>query len=1051
MAFGANKALFKAGLILDADNTMGSAINEAEDQVLSLRQKTVMLGQSIEDTGQRFQAAGQKMMATGAALSAPLIGAATSFAEFESKMNRSMAVFGDVTEEMRDQMAERAREISDLTKGMVASEEAAEGFEFLASAGLEAEQAIAAIEPTARFSQAAQMDLSEATSRLTNAQSALGLSAEDPTENMKNMKRVSDALVGAYQTADATVDQFSEALTNKAAARLRSMNVEVEEGTALLAGFADQGIKGSKAGERLNILLRDLPKAARENSQAFEQMGISLFDAEGELRDGADIIGQFEDAVGDLPPQQREAALAQLGLNQRVSDSLTTLLGTSEKIRQFEKDIRESTGATEDLAKSQERGLKVAFGNVMEQADNLGEVLGEMNSGPLVGLLDWTANAINAARQWAKENEGTAATLSQLVGGLGATVFAAGAATSALGFFLSGIGKTIKLAPKAWDKVTTLASGIKTAATATWAGVRATGAWIASQWKSLTSTIANAGGLRGLASTAYKRVVGGLSTAATATWSWIASQWSSLTATIANAGGLRALATAAAGKLVKGMRAAAVATKAFTVSLLTNPVTLVAAAAAGAAVLIIKNWDTVKNFFLGYWEDIKPHLQPVIDFFKDAWKWAGRVTGAFSSFLGLAGDETTVQMEEMQTVQVQQEQPEAFQQPATLPPGLRDVTPERMGQAQRRGREEQGGVLTGLLNREEQQPATGEEGGPQRSVSDLIRARQQSVDVPVEASAQPQRVRPEMEVPQGMSQEVTVDAPSSIPVDAPSSIPVGATEPIPVDAPGSIPVEAPSSIPVDAPDSIPIEMPSALEESIGVRPELQGSASTPAVPDQTMGILPQLRGPVPTPSVEDQTAPIRPQVEGSPSLPPVEEQTMGILPQLQGTVPTPGIEEQAAPIRPEVRGAVPSVEPGEKTFSIRPQMEGGLSLPSIPDQGMGIRPELRGAVPSVETGEQRLPLRPDLEGAVPTPEPATTEAPAKRAVREVVGIQQGQEQKQAAETRRTEVTVRNEVNVEVNGDPDAEEVQEGVEAGLSNVNFEKQMRRVLDEERRTGF
>jgi len=789
---------------------MGAAINEAEGDMSSLEARAAVTSRKLRGLGDTMTSIGGSMLAGGTALAAPLVGAANSFAEFESRMNRSMAVFGDVTSEMRDQMAERAREISELTKGMVASEEAAEGFEFLASAGLEAEQAIAAIKPTARFSQAAQLGLSEATSRLTNAQSALGLAVENPTQNMENMKRVSDALVGAYQSADATVDQFSEALTNKAAARLRSMNVELEEGMALLAGFADQGIKGSKAGERLNILLRDLPKAARENSEAFEQMNISLFDAEGNLRGGADIIRQFEEAVGDLPPEQRSAALAQLGLNQRVSDSLTTLLGMSESIGEYEEEIRSSTGATEELAKSQEEGLKVAFGNVTEQVDNLGEVLGGMTSGPLVSLLNRTAGAIKGTKEWAKANKGLASTLVQgtgIVAGLGIVL---GGTVSALGFFLKGIANTVELAPKAWKGVKTFASGIKTAAAATWRGVKAMGAWIASQIKSLG-------------------------------------------ASLANAGGMRALASAAAGKIVKGMKAAAAATKAFTVSLLTNPVTLVAAAAVGAAVLIIKYWEPIKKFFVGLWGDVKPYLQPVLDWFgswgpkiQDMWDTVGpilstawdKVSGlvkGIGNLLGFGGEEADVGMN-VEAPELNSDAAIPGELTAGFQPGESGVVPEQMD----------------ALARSDLAPGEAVPSGEAESLDELTGGFQ-----PEDLNVTPDRFD---QMQQGVSFEGQSEE----------------RKPIPVDAPSSIPVDAPSSIPLEVPD-----------QTMRVGTEVEG-LSLPSVPDQTMGIGTE--------------------VEGL-SLPTVPDQTMGIRPEMRSPLPSVDPGEQRLPLRPDLESAVPTPEP----------------------------------------------------------------------------------------------------------------------------------------------
>jgi TP901 family phage tail tape measure protein len=491
-------------------------------------------------------------------------------------------------------------------------------------------------------------DMKQATDILTDAQSALGLSVEDPTQNMENMVRVSDALVKANTLANASVQQFGEALTNKAGAQLRAMNVDLEEGVAALAAFADQGLKGATAGERLNIVLRDLPKAVRENQEAFQALGIEVFDSEGNLRSLSDIVASFEGALGGLPAEQQKARLAQLGLNEQVADGLTQLLGTSEAMRRYRKELERAGGTTDEVAKKQQQGLSVAFGDVRGSVNNLMIALGEMQSGPLVSLLDTTANAIDDIREWSKENEGLAATLVQGTAATGAFVGITGTATAALGFMTQGIGHAIENVPKLWSGLQRLGSGMVWLTKSTWKGVTAMG-------------------------------------------SWIASQWSSLTASIANAGGIRAVAAASAGKLVRGMKAAAAATKAFTVSLLTNPATWIAAGIAGAAFLIWKHWKPIKSFFEGFWEDVKPWVQPALDWFaswgptfKAMWAEVKPILSGIWDFLepigsvlGLGG-ESSIQLNREQRVQIGGEPVEVQQGMPTAPGAMGlNVTPDR--------------------------------------------------------------------------------------------------------------------------------------------------------------------------------------------------------------------------------------------------------------------------------------------------------------------------------------------------------------------------------------
>ena len=165
--------------------------------------------------------------------------------------------------------------------------------------------------------------------------------------------RVSDTLVRANTLANATVEQFSEALTNRAGASLRTLNKDLEEGVAVLAAYADQGVKGSMAGEQLAIVIRDLQNASLRNNDAFVEAGIAVFDASGDMRNFADIIQDLEGRLGGLSDAQLRAELTTLGFQDRSIAALLTLLGTSDAIRTYEMELRSAAGVTEDIAERQ--------------------------------------------------------------------------------------------------------------------------------------------------------------------------------------------------------------------------------------------------------------------------------------------------------------------------------------------------------------------------------------------------------------------------------------------------------------------------------------------------------------------------------------------------------------------------------------------------------------------------------------------------------------------------------------------------------------------------
>jgi TP901 family phage tail tape measure protein len=215
-------------------------------------------------------------------------------------------------------------------------------------------------------------DMATATDLATDAQSALGLTVSDAGENLANLTRVTDVLVKANTLANASVQQFSEALTTKSGAALKVVNKDIEEGVAVLAAFADRGVKGAEAGDKLNQVLRDIPRATAKNKSEFAALGLEMFDAEGNMRNVADIIEELDSVLGPMSDEMKAATLDQLGLNRGVADAVKILSGAGDQIRNYEKALRDSAGVTEEVADNQLESLKAQLGLAKDKFIDLG-------------------------------------------------------------------------------------------------------------------------------------------------------------------------------------------------------------------------------------------------------------------------------------------------------------------------------------------------------------------------------------------------------------------------------------------------------------------------------------------------------------------------------------------------------------------------------------------------------------------------------------------------------------------------------------------------------
>lgn len=314
------------------------------------------------------------------------------FAKFDDAMTKSVSIMSGVTNEVRQQMEEQALAVSTSTR--TSAENVAKSYYYLASAGLDVQQSMAALPVVERFATAGAFDMARATDLLTDAQSALGLTVKDASQNMENMIRVSDVLTRANSIANATSEQFALSLTTKSASALRLLNKDVEEGVSVLAVYADQGVKAELAGERLAIMLRDLQTANIKHREEWEMLlgpGAVFDQATGKMRPIADIIETLEGSLADMTDEQEKMTMQMLGFTDRSVHAISSLIGFSDKIRQYEKQLRDAGGTTEDVAKKQltsfSAQVDIAKNKIVAMAIELGKMLAP-NMAKINELLD---------------------------------------------------------------------------------------------------------------------------------------------------------------------------------------------------------------------------------------------------------------------------------------------------------------------------------------------------------------------------------------------------------------------------------------------------------------------------------------------------------------------------------------------------------------------------------------------------------------------------------------------------------------------------------------
>lgn len=404
------------------------------------------LGPKLKKVGNQVGSLGRRM-AVGLTLPVVAMGTASvvAFTNFDKAMTTSTSIM-DVTEQQIAAMRDTALSLSSSGAAVQSATELAESYFFLASAGKSAAQSMMLLPQVASFATAGNFDMALATDLLTDAQSALGLTSKNLVQDTKNLTRVSDVLVKANTLANGSVQQFAESLTNTAAASLRAFSKDIEEGTAVLAAYADQGVKGAVAGTSLSRVMLLLSKSARDSAEAHAELGFSVFDNNGKMRNFADIIRNLEDVTAGMSDEVKSATLEQLGFQARVQQAILPLLGMSDAVRKYEEELRKAKGTTETVAERQMKSFANRMTAVKNKVTNAGIAIGQS----LVPHLEKLMKVVESGVEWwgnlNESMQGTLIKAAAVVAILGPLLMVVGSLASAAGTMaiaFTGLGGTL--------------------------------------------------------------------------------------------------------------------------------------------------------------------------------------------------------------------------------------------------------------------------------------------------------------------------------------------------------------------------------------------------------------------------------------------------------------------------------------------------------------------------------------------------------------------------------------------------------------------------------
>ncbi len=264
----------------------------------------------------------------------------TTAGDFDSAM-RSVRAVSRATEEQFKQLTATAEKLGRETQ--FSASQAAEGMEFLAKAGFDANEVLAAIPGTLQLAAAASLELGDAADIVTNVLTGFNLEVSE-------LGRVNDILTQAFISSNTNLQELGQAMkfVGPVAA---SFGQEIEDVVAVLGSLGNAGIQASMAGTTLRGALTRLAAPSGEAAKILKRVGIEVFDSAGKML-------PFIDILDDLGKSSIGATEVIKVFGLRAGPGIAALLAKgADGIRKFSDELKASAGITAEIAQVKMEGF----------------------------------------------------------------------------------------------------------------------------------------------------------------------------------------------------------------------------------------------------------------------------------------------------------------------------------------------------------------------------------------------------------------------------------------------------------------------------------------------------------------------------------------------------------------------------------------------------------------------------------------------------------------------------------------------------------------------
>lgn len=411
---------------------------QAEQSATAL-QKIVAAGGKLKDIGGKVSGIG-KDLTTYVTVPLAAAGAAgvKSFADVDKTMALANKTMGNTAEQANTLNAAMKDAAANSTYGMSDAANATLNF---ARAGLDAEQSAAALAPAMNLAAGEGGDLDTVSAGLVATINGFHGSFEEAGT-------YADVFASACNNSALDVNSLSSAMS-VAAPIFASAGYKVNDAALYMGVMANNGIEADKAANSLKTGIARLVSPAKDGAEMMEQLGISITNSDGSMKDSVTVQKELHDAFANLSESEQIAAASAIFGKNQMAPWLALINTAPGDVNELNASLAACGGTTQDMANTMMNGFGGSIEKLKSSIDVLVYSLGQALAPTIQSVINFLQglvdkfNALSPAQQ-------------DLIVKIGLFAAAIGPVLLIVGKLMSAVGTIMTVVPKLAGVISTV-------------------------------------------------------------------------------------------------------------------------------------------------------------------------------------------------------------------------------------------------------------------------------------------------------------------------------------------------------------------------------------------------------------------------------------------------------------------------------------------------------------------------------------------------------------------------------------------------------------------